>query len=593
MALESLFGVKIFKGEVAAGTMHFLIFWGFLALFLGTLTLSVHHYLVPILTGTPYLVFSLSMEVAGLMLGSSLCWALWRRYITRVPRLERRPQDLLLPLWLLVITMSGYLLEAARLSALDPQWAPWSFVGERLSFFFTTTSETQQGYVYLWWTHAMISLGFVASIPYTKLFHILASPLSIYLQSSPSRDSGEPVSEGFKIKDVVFFSACMRCGRCVEKCPPTIAGEPFAPRELIQELKRRYWPNLLQASYYKDQAGSAVPPPSSVWHCTTCSACLEVCPVHGPTFEAVFAERARVVEDGTTLPSLMAQTLERLYRYNNPWEASKKKRAAWSKGLGILDITRTDERVDVCYFVGCTTSFDTRAQGIARAFTAILEHSGVNFGTLGKKEPCCGDIARVSGELGLFQDQQEECNSLFSKYSITKLITSSPHCFHTLRNHYGNPSFSALHYTQFLFGLLEEGKLKFKEEFPATVTYHDPCYLGRHNRIFEEPRRVLTAIPGVRLVEMPNHGTGSLCCGGGGARMWQEELDAETKISEIRIREAAETGAGVLITACPLCLIMLEDARKTAGLEEILEVLDLNELVLKALGIESRREENG
>ncbi|MFH1081931.1 MAG: (Fe-S)-binding protein, partial [Pseudomonadota bacterium] len=318
------------------------------------------------------------------------------------------------------------------------------------------------------------------------------------------------------------------------------------------------------------------------WYCTTCRACLEVCPVYGAAFEVVTKKRVLAVEEGTQVPTLLNQTLEKLFKYNNPWESSKKKRGAWADGLELADLTKRGAEADLCYFVGCTTSFDDTAQIIARSFSRILQIADVNFGILGKKEPCCGDIARRVGELGLFEEQKEGCEELFDKYDISEVVTSSPHCFHTFKNEYREAPFSARHYTLVLRELMAQGKLQFKKKVEATVTYHDPCYLGRHNRIFDEPREIIRAIPGLRLVEMTHHRVDSLCCGGGGGRMWQD-LDGEVKMSEVRVREAEATGAEILITACPLCLIMLEDARKAAGLKEPFRVMDLNELVLQTL----------
>jgi Fe-S oxidoreductase len=326
----------------------------------------------------------------------------------------------------------------------------------------------------------------------------------------------------------------------------------------------------------KDQAGE------NFWYCTTCRACLEVCPVYGATFEAVTRKRVTAVEEGTQVPKLLNQTLEKLFKYDNPWESSKGQRGAWAEGLDLVDLTKKGAEAELCYFVGCTTSFDVTARGIALSFSKILQTAGVPFGILGKKEPCCGDIARRVGELGLFQEQREKCIDLFDKYGITDLATSSPHCFHTFRNEYPEAPFRTRHYTLVLSELIHQGKLRFEKETAATVTYHDPCYLGRYNRIFEEPREIIRSIPGINLVEMTHHRADSLCCGGGGGRMWQD-LNGEIKMSDVRIREAVATGARILVTACPLCRIMLEDARKGAGLNETLQVMDLNELVVQAL----------
>jgi Fe-S oxidoreductase len=310
---------------------------------------------------------------------------------------------------------------------------------------------------------------------------------------------------------------------------------------------------------------------------------LEVCPVYGATFEAVSRKRTKLIMEGTGVPDLMNQTLERLFNYENPWVASKRERVVWAKGLDVPALKKGGAGV-VCYFVGCTTSFDARAQGIAKSFSAILNRAGVGFGILGEKEPCCGDIARVVGEVGLFQEKKENCSALFEEYGIKEVVTSSPHCFHTFLNEYPGKSFGVRHYALFLRELIADGRLKLQKPVNSAVTYHDPCYLGRHNRIFEEPREVIRAVPGIKLLEMKHHGPDSLCCGGGGGRMWQgPELRGEARMGEVRIREAAETGAEILITSCPLCLIMLEDAAKTLGLDTRLKVMDLNELVLKSV----------
>jgi len=584
MLLDVFLGRRVIKGDVAAGFMHLLIFWGFLILFMGTSVLAIHHYLFSFLEGASHLVFSLVMELAGLMLLAGVIWGLVRRYLQRVPRLERRLEDALVPVWLLMIVISGFVLEGARLSALQPEWGHWSFVGWSLRGLFSPPGA-ESLYPSLWWIHTLFCLSFIALIPYTKLFHILGAPASIYFQ-----DAAEPVllsmEEGsgeFDLGDAIFFDGCMRCGRCVASCPSAGAGEAFAPRDFVQAMRRALWREHSPVGDIRFMSRhEETKVDENLWYCTTCRACLEVCPVYGATFEMVTKKRVLAVEEGTLVPKLMTQTLEKLFKYNNPWESSKKKRGAWADELEIANLTKRGVEADLCYFVGCTTSFDDTAQRIARSFSEVLKAAGVNFGILGKKEPCCGDIARRVGELGLFEEQKEGCEELFEKYHITEVVTSSPHCFHTFNNEYPEAAFRAEHYTLLLNELIKDGKLQFAKGIEAKVTYHDPCYLGRHNRIFDEPREIIRSIPGLTLLEMPHHREDSLCCGGGGGRMWQD-LQGDVKMSEVRIREAEATGAEIVITACPLCLIMLEDARKIAGFKEPFRVMDLNELVLQAL----------
>jgi Fe-S oxidoreductase/nitrate reductase gamma subunit len=582
--LDIFLGRRVLHGDMAAGIMHLFLFWGFLSLLIGTALLSVHEWIFLFLKGTIYIVFSLAMEVGGLMLVAGILWAIIRRYIQRVPRLEMRLEDALVPGWLLLVGLSGFVVEGFRLVSQQPPWGEWSFVGWQMASLLSA-EMAKPLYPYLWWGHALLSLCFIAAIPFTKLFHILGAPAGIYFQGS-----GKPVvldvEEGageFDLGDSIFFDACMRCGRCVAVCPSAGAGEPFNPRDFIQAMRHALWQKHLPWGDIRFLSmGKENEVGEKFWYCTTCRACLEVCPVYGATYDAVMKKRVLAVEEGTNVPTLMNQTLEKVFKYDNPWESSKKKRGAWAEGLDLVDLAKRDAKADLCYFVGCTTSFDDTAQGIALSFSKILQSAGVNFGILGQEEPCCGDIARRAGELGLFVEQMEGCIDLFNKYGITDVVTSSPHCFHTFKNDYPEASFRTRHYTLVLLELIANGKLQFKDGMDATVTYHDPCYLGRYNGIFDEPREVIRSIPGLNLVEMTHHGADSLCCGGGGGRMWQD-LNGEVKMSDVRIREAEATGAQILVTACPLCRIMLEDARKAAGLNETLRVMDINELVLQAL----------
>lgn len=604
---DVLWGRSVFKGDFTAGLMHFPLFWGFVLLTIGTSLLAVHEYVHPYLVGKAHLLFETAMEIGGLLLLAGIVWALVRRYLQRVSRLEHRLEDALVPLWLLLVVLSGFLLEGFRLASQKPSWGQWSFVGFWIAGW-VSAAMADSAYPYLWWGHAFLSLGFLALIPFTKLFHMVGGPAAFYLHHSPKKS--EQLSEQFneslpeaseeeaeaplidepslKIDETVFYDACMRCGRCVEVCPSAGAGEPFAPREFVQNTRFALWKEQSPVGDIRFLNQGRENDNQTAWYCTTCAACLEVCPVYGAAFKTVSQKRAMLVEEGKGVPDLMNQTLERLFNYENPWVASKRERAALAKSLDIPILKKGAKEVPLCYFVGCTTSYDARAQEIARSFSILLKQAGVAFGILADKEPCCGDIPRVVGEVGLFQEKMANSIDLFDQMGITDVVTSSPHCFHTFRNEYLEKGFNVRHYSLVLKELIDQGKLSLQKPLNCAVTYHDPCYLGRHNRLFQEPREIIRAIPGVTLIEMDHHGADSLCCGGGGGRMWQgPELRGEARMSEIRVREAQATGADILITACPLCLIMLEDAVKTLALEARLKVLDLNELILQSVGKES------
>jgi Fe-S oxidoreductase/nitrate reductase gamma subunit len=606
---DGLLGRRIFKGDIAAGTMHLLIMWGFLGLFVGTILISVDYWVYHFLEGSVYIAYSTCLEIVGLMLILGLTLALIRRYLQRVSRLERRFEDFTVLALLGLVAVSGFLVEGLRLAAQSPEWARWSFAGFWVSLLWNDPQTALSWYPPSWWAHALLSLGLIGYIPYSKLFHMLAAPISIYLEIQPPQaipiETRAPDDEIFSYRDMVFFDACTRCGRCVEECPSTGAGEPFTPRDFIiwtrNDLLTQYHPLSRFARFktWKQRRNSKTLDfdPHRLWHCTTCRACLEVCPVYVATPDAIREARCKVVEEGTQVPALLTQSLKTLYKYNNPWEATKKKRANWAQNMDIPDLSTGEGQGDLCYFVGCTTSMDIRAQGIARSLARILKHLNVPFAILGNKEPCCGDIARRAGEEGLFEKQMEDCRELFARYNIHELITSSHHCFHTFMNDYPafqdllppdeRLEFQARHYTMLLGELVKAGTLRFAQDLKVKVTFHDPCYLGRHNGIFDPPRDVIDAVPGAQRVEMAHNRINSLCCGGGGDRVWQDELDADVKMAEIRILEAEATGAEILITACPLCLIMLEDARKTKGLEQDLRVMDLNEFVAMALGLDT------
>lgn len=562
VARDGLLGARIFRGDPAAGLMHLALMWGFIGLFIGTVTVAVDHYLISFLAGRVYVTFSIAMEVCGLLLLLGVLWALIRRTLQRVPRLTRTTADLLLPLWLLVLGLSGFALEGARLSAQQPPWASYSFVGLAIAPIWPAGDDAVTAYRALWWGHALASLGLVAYLPWSKLLHALLAPATLFTRrAEPLASTAEETAPGFGLHQLLFGDACVRCGRCDEVCPSAGASEPLSPRACVQSSRRGIPTDPTIAA--------------QCWYCTTCGACTQACPLAIRPMETIAQARRALIEDGSDLPAQLTGTLERLHKYDNPWLAKKGKKSAWQGD----EVRAGPGEAGLLYFVGCTTAIDTRAQGMARSLTSVLDRCGVSFATLGKKEPCCGDIARRAGELGLFEEQRDKTGKLLDKHGVVDLVTSSPHCWDTLEESRSG-GLRPTHYTQLLAGLLAEGRLTFPRELTQRVTFHDPCYLARHRGVVDEPRRLIRAT-GVELVEMEQHGEESLCCGGGGGRMWQE-LPRQGELAQRRIRQAAATSAEVLITACPLCLIMLEDARKTSGLEDRIAVEDLGELVARA-----------
>lgn len=360
-------------------------------------------------------------------------------------------------------------------------------------------------------------------------------------------------------------SLCYQCGVCTASCPWGLV--------LQVPLSVRTFMRLTQIGLHD---GS-----ESLWRCTTCAQCEPYCP-RGVKITDVFrslrniAWNRRKVEKG--LPSLLWS----VYWNDNPWSQPPTQRSNWAKGLEIP--VYDPERHEFLLYVGCTSSYDRRAQRIARSLVRLLKAAGVSFGYLGDGEPCCGEAVLSVGHKPYFREISQQTARLFLEKGVAHLVAISPHCYDVFKNHYprmlAENGMLIQHYSQYLAQILEEGRLRFERPLDLTVTFQDPCYLGRHNQDYQSPRRILKAIPGVELVEMERCGVDGLCCGGGGGRMWLETAAGE-RFSDLRVMEAAQTGAGVLATACPFCIVCLEDSAKVMKTEK-LQVMDLSEIAALA-----------
>lgn len=359
------------------------------------------------------------------------------------------------------------------------------------------------------------------------------------------------------------LSGCMQCGSCTGGCPIALKAK-LNVRRIIRSVM------IFEGIGLPLEEGM-------LWGCTTCSTCENICPRKIKPDELLVGLRNIFVEEGR-VPPTVRDALESIYKHGNPWGRIRDKRSEWAQDLKIK---HASEGVDLLYFVCCSACYDTRVQEVAKAISTILNLTGINFGTLGNEESCCGSEVYNLGEAGLFELLVEENVNLFEKYDAKGLITTSPHCFHAFKNRYGSVNFEVLHYTQYITELLDKDKLKLTREIDGSVTYHDPCYLGKRNAIYDEPRKILESIPGLKLVEMDRSRETSLCCEGGGGRMWMDIPGV--RLAEIRVKEAVRTGANILATACPFCLLNLEDAVKTTGNEDKLQVLDIAEIVLKVI----------
>jgi len=376
---------------------------------------------------------------------------------------------------------------------------------------------------------------------------------------NPSREVAEVMVEA----GGEAFKSCYQCGLCTATCPWNLVRN-FLTRRLIHQA----------------QIGLVELESEDIWLCATCSACVERCPRGVEIIDIIRAIRRIGAEWGAT-PGTIKTVMTSLGAVGNPWGEAREKRADWAKDLGVKTVAPSTEFL---YFPCCTPAYDSRARRVALATVEVLNKAQVDFGILGSEENCCGESARKVGEEELFQNLAKANIEVFKRHSVSKILVSSPHCYHTFRNEYPSVGgdFEVIHITQFLAKLIEDGRLEPVRSLEKKVAYHDPCYLGRHNKIYEEPRRVLESIPGLELIEFPDSHQDSLCCGGGGGRIWME-TKKEERFSDIRIEQALELGAEVLAIACPYCLLNFDDSLLTMDKEGSLEIRDISELVKEVL----------
>ncbi len=359
---------------------------------------------------------------------------------------------------------------------------------------------------------------------------------------------------------------CFQCGKCTGGCPVSLKSKLNIRRLMIEVLLRENLGNVLQ----RDE----------LWDCTTCKTCTLRCPRGLEPMNLLIGMRALSVEKGH-IPKTIIEALESAYKYGNPWDAAKNKRGDWASELELKAFPQGDKAANL-YFVCCTAAYDTRVQNVARSLVQCFRRIGYDFATLGNDETCCGSEIRRMGEEGLFEMLMEGNIESFNKYDIRSIVTTSPHCYNTIKNDYGQDGLHVSHYTQVLAEAIKD-KNPFSREMEKVITYHDPCFLGKQNGIFDEPRQILQSIPGVTFIDFDRSREKSLCCEGGGGRMWVESSDQGPRLAEIRVQDALDMGAEILATACPFCLLTLEDAVKTTGNEEKLRVMDISEILVEVL----------
>jgi Fe-S oxidoreductase/nitrate reductase gamma subunit len=597
------------------GLMHGLLFAGMTILFIGTLLVMLQAdildplFSVQFLKSTFYLFYSVTLDVFGVFAIVGLLLAAYRRVVLKPKNLRNRRDDAVIITLLLAILISGFTIEGLRIAATRPAWALWSPFGYLLARWFEalglSTETLRTLHVWNWWSHMLLGMAFIAYIPFSKLFHLVSAPVNIFFQSLDSpgalkkmeleevENFGASRINHFSWKDLMDLDACTECGRCSDACPAANTDKPLSPMDLIQNLK--HYMEVAAPAVAASDNGEELPEGLAamvgetiaddvLWSCTTCRACMEACPVYVEHIPKIIEMRRHLVLEESRFPTEVITTFKNLETNGNPWGISPEDRENWTEGLEVPRM-RDVQEAEYLFWVGCAGAYDARSQKVAQAMVRILNAAGVNYAILGAEETCTGDSARRIGNEYLFQILAEQNVETLNQYKFQKILTICPHCMNTLQNEYSQfgGNYQVIHHTELLEELIRTGKIQLKQPIQQTVTYHDSCYLGRYNDIYEAPRAVLSAIPGITLKEMPRSRENGFCCGAGGGRMWMEE--AMPKINHERVNEAAELKPDVVSTACPFCATMINDGINETGRTEEMEGKDIALLVAEAMGV--------
>jgi Fe-S oxidoreductase/nitrate reductase gamma subunit len=607
--------------EGQPGLLHFLMYSGFAVLFIGTLMVAVEEDMgIEFLHGNFYLFFSVTLDVFGLLCLIGVGGLTYRRYVLQPTGLDNRREDLIILLWFLAVLGTGFLVEAARIGGTElnqhPGWAAWSPVGAFIALVFEGFGASESRFLswhrFWWWAHTVITFGFLTYIGYSKLSHLFFSPLNIFLHKFRAKGELAPIAnldkalEGdeealesvrfgaakladFTWKQLLDLDACTRCGRCQDNCPAWLSGKPLSPKFVILNLQQHMNATAKAVLAGEEEPSNGVAMIGDVitedvlWSCTTCRACEENCPVSIEHIDAIVDMRRNLVLEQGSMPETAEAALRSLEQRGHPWRGTQETRTSWTEGLDIPSIADNPE-AEYLFWVGCTGALVDRNIQVTKALATILLEAGVSFAILGEEEGCTGDPARRLGNEYLFQILAQQNIETLKNYQVKKIVTHCPHCFNTLKNEYPQfgGTFEVIHHSQLIAQLIEDGRITPSKAFTEKVTYHDACYLGRHNDVFAEPRQTLQAIPGMQMQEMQWNQRKGLCCGAGGGHAFME-VNIGRRVNHIRTEQAIATGASVVATGCPFCMQMFEDGVKAQGVEEDMRVHDIAELIAASL----------
>ncbi len=591
----------------AFGFNHFMLFWAFMVLLLANLEFLLNGLAPEVISYSRlpeglYFALSLIFDIVSVLALLAVIIAVFRRLVFPPPHIEARSRDAFVILGMVAALMIAFFgLHASEIAAGTERAAsymPISNFGAAIIPTETSIETLETAIDAFWWIHAIVLLAFLNYLPYSKHMHVLTAIPNCFFRSlekvrTQSKEEfakentyGVGQIDQFTWKGLFDSCACTECGRCSDACPATFTGKALEPRLVIHDIKV----NLLQN--YNGQAGK-LPLISGetegsvaeevIWDCTTCGACMEVCPVFIEHVPRIVDMRRYLVEMKAKFPAELLTFFENMEQRSNPWGMAPAERTKWAADIEVKPFEAG--RTEYLFYVGCAGAFDSRNRHTTVSLAKILDKSGISWGILGREEMCCGDSLRRLGNEYVFDRMVRANLKMFADKGIRKIITQCPHCYSTLKNDYAQygANLEVVHHTEFIQRLLDENKLPIKNaDELGRVLYHDSCYLGRYNSIFDAPRQVISRTTGEPPAEMERNRESGFCCGGGGGRMWMEEQKGKL-INVARVEEALEENPDTICVACPYCMTMFEDGLKDKEADAKVRVLDLAEIVARAL----------
>ena len=642
LVLENVIFQKKLLKDKKSGVMHVVMFYGFIILQFGAIELIVKGLVkgFELPFGSAHKYFSLMQEVTTFLIMAAVAYAFYRRYIEKLKRLKRGLKAGLVLIFISTLMASVLLSLAFEQIWLGYEPSAFAPISSLIALLFSgigTTAAAALFYVF-WWMHLLILLAFAVYVPQSKHAHLIFAPVNVWfkkldppgkLSSINFEDETQEVFGVGKIEDftqtqLIDLYACVECGRCTNMCPASGTGKMLSPMDLIVKMRdhltekgaavtsRTPWmPSFAFAGTTANQLamqssevaaaaeGGAVSAEYNVnligdviteqelWACTTCRNCEDQCPVMNEHVDKIIDMRRYLVMTEGSMPAEAQRALNNIERQGNPWGINRKDRMKWIEGLdGAYEVPTVKDTDDFEYlfWVGSMGSFDNRSQKISQAFVKLMHEAGIKFAILGNEEKNSGDTARRIGNEFLFQQLAQENIALFEAYGVKKIVTCDPHAFNTFKNEYPEFGLQAevYHHSELLAQWVKEGRLKPSKEVKERITYHDSCYLGRYNEIYDKPRQILEEIPGVEIVEMKRSGCDSMCCGAGGGLMWMEEHEG-TRVNVARTEQALEVNPTAIASACPYCLTMMNDGVKMKEAEDRVKTRDIAEILADAI----------